>query len=125
MRTKGTRKTGGRVKGTPNSATIEVRQAKSEFVDGNAHRLTDWLDSVANGVRGVDPETEAEFYIVPPNPAKAFDMFQSVVEYHVPKLARMEVSGTPGGAPIKTEDASFQKFLEVMKNAELRKRAGD
>jgi hypothetical protein len=43
----------------------------------------------------------------------------------VPDLARTEVSGTPGGAPIKTEDTSFQKFLEVMKNAELRKRAGD
>ena len=125
MRTKGTPKTGGRKPGTPNKSTIEARQAISEFVDGNAHRLTDWLDSVANGVKGMDPETEAEFYIVPPNPAKAFDMFQSVVEYHVPKLARMEVSGTPGGAAIKTEDASFQKFLEVMKNAELRKRAGD
>jgi len=125
MRTKGTPKTGGRKAGTPNKATQEARQAISEFVDGNAHRLTEWLDRVADGVRGVDPETGEEFFVVAPNPAKAFDMFQSVVEYHVPKLARMEVSGTPGGAPIKTEDHSFQKFLEVMKNAELRKRAGD
>lgn len=43
------------------------------FVDNNAHRLEGWLDQVA-----------AE------NPAKAFELFQSVVEYHIPKLARTE-----------------------------------
>jgi len=41
------------------------------------------------------------------------------------EVQRHELSGTPGGAPIQTEDTSFQKFLEVMKNAELRKRSGD
>ena len=54
-----------------------------------------------------------EKYIVPPNPAKAFDMFQSVVEYHVPKLARMEVAGDPD-APVKVEGA-FDIFDEVLK----------
>lgn len=34
---------------------------------------------------------------VKPNPAKAFELFQSVVEYHIPKLARTEVSGKDGG----------------------------
>ena len=125
MRTKGTPKTGGRLKGTPNKSTVEARQAIAEFVDGNAHRLTEWLDRVANGVTAEDPETGEEVFVVPPNPAKAFDMFQSVVEYHVPKLARMEVSGTPGGAPIKTEDASLDKFMALIKNAELKKRSGE
>ena len=86
-------KTGGRQAGTPNKATNEARQAIGAFVDGNAHRLSIWLDQVAAGVKTVDPETGEEKYIVPPNPAKAFDMFQSVVEYHVPKLARTEISG--------------------------------
>jgi hypothetical protein len=30
---------------------------------------------------------------IKPNPAKAFELFQSVVEYHIPKLARSELVG--------------------------------
>ena len=115
-------KTGGRVKGTPNRATAEARQAIADFVDGNAHRLTEWLDRVADGVKIEDPDTGEERYIVAPNPAKAFDMFQSVVEYHVPKLARMEVSGTPGGEAIKTEDAGAGRLFELLRNMELKRR---
>ena len=78
----------GRKKGAVNKATADARAAIAAFVDGNAHRLTEWLDVVANG----DPEND-----IKPNPAKAFEMFQSVVEYHVPKLARTEVTGKDGG----------------------------
>ena len=81
----------GRPKGSPNKATQTAREAIALFVDGNAHRLTGWLDQVANG----DPEND-----IKPNPVKAFEMFQSVVEYHVPKLARTEVSGKDGGPVI-------------------------
>lgn len=70
-----------RAKGTPNKATAAAREAIAKFVDGNAHRLTRWLDSVA--------ET---------NPAKAFELYQSVIEYHVPKLARTELTGNNGDA---------------------------
>ena len=78
----------GRPKGSPNKATLAAREAIALFVDDNAHRLTGWLDEVAAG----DPEKG-----IKPNPAKAFEMFQSVVEYHVPKLARSEVTGADGG----------------------------
>ena len=78
-------KTGGRGVGTPNKATQEARQAIALFVDQNAHRLTEWLNAVADG----DPTNE-----IKPNPAKAFEMFQSVVEYHIPKLARTELTGS-------------------------------
>lgn len=81
---KGLPKTGGRVAGTPNKATNEARQAIALFVDKNAHRLEEWLDRVSDE-----------------NPAKAFELFQSVVEYHIPKLARTENVGE-GGGPIKT-----------------------
>ena len=64
----------------PGKATTDARAAIAAFVDGNAHRLSGWLDRVAED-----------------NPAKAFEMFQSVVEYHIPKLARTEVTGDGGG----------------------------
>lgn len=87
-RTVGNLNRNGRPKGAVNRATADARAAIAAFVDGNAHRLTEWLDTVAHG----DPEND-----VKPNPAKAFEMFQSVVEYHVPKLARTEVTGKDGG----------------------------
>jgi hypothetical protein len=37
---------------------------------------------------------------------------------------RMAVEGVEGGAAIKTEDASADKFLEIIKNMEMTKRAG-
>lgn len=88
----------GRPVGRPNKVTADARRAIAEFVDGNAHRLTEWLDAVANG----DPSND-----IPPDPAKAFSMFQSIVEYHVPKLARQENTGAEGG-PIQI-DISWQQ----------------
>ena len=83
---KNRKKAGGRSAGTPNKVTAQAREAIAMFVDGNAHRLTEWLDQVANG----NEDTK-------PNPAKAFELFQSVVEYHVPKLARTEITGKDEG----------------------------
>ena len=116
-------KTGGRVAGTPNKATNEARQAIASFVDGNAHRLTEWLDQVANGVKVIemDGDDAVEKYIVPPNPAKAFDMFQSVVEYHVPKLARMEISGDDD-KPLVIEN-NVTVFGELLKSIKLSRQA--
>lgn len=79
---------GGSRAGIPNKSTSAAREAIAKFVDGNAHRLTIWLDKVANG----DPDND-----IKPNPAKAFELFQSVVEYHIPKLARTEHTGENGG----------------------------
>ena len=96
----------GRPPGALNKTTREARAAIAEFVDGNAHRLQEWLDRVANGVQRADADGNPMFddegnpmWILPPNPEKAFNLFQSVVEYHVPKLARSEMTGA-GGGPI-------------------------
>lgn len=72
----------GRKKGVPNKATANARQAIADFIDGNAHRLQGWLDAVAekDGAQA------------------AIDCFNSLVEYHVPKLARTEITGKDGGA---------------------------
>jgi hypothetical protein len=117
------KKTGGRLAGTPNKVTLEARQAIAAFVDGNAHRLTEWLDIVANGVKVYDPEAGSDKYVVPPNPAKAFDMFQSVVEYHVPKLARLEHTGSDT-SPVVIEH-NIDVFGELLKNIKLKRQVDE
>ena len=86
----------GRPAGSPNKATSAAREAIARFVDGNTHKMQEWLEQVANGIQDEDTGK----WIVPPNPEKAFSMLQSVVEYHVPKLARQEVVGD-ADKPIK------------------------
>ena len=78
----------GRPKGSPNKSTAMAREAIAQFVEGNAHRMQEWLEQVAIGVKNNDDK-----FIVLPNPEKAFGMLQSVMEYHLPKLARTEHSG--------------------------------
>jgi len=79
--------------GTPNKASNESRRAITALIEGNIDKLSEWLDTVASGVRKVDLETgeKTHEYLVRPNPAKAFDMFMSTVEYYIPKLARTEI----------------------------------
>lgn len=121
------KKTGGRQAGTPNKATREAREAMALFVEGNAHRLTEWLDRVSDGVKVEthDAETGAVSveYIVPPNPAKAFEMFQSVVEYHIPKLARTEHVGNDD-KPLVIEH-NVNVFGELLKAVKMQRQAGE
>lgn len=98
-RPKGQPKLGGRAKGTPNKVTTEARAAIAQFVDGNAHRLAEWLDAVASGSHNGKPD-----------PAKAFELFQSVVEYHIPKLARTEHTGRDGG-PVQIVASTIDEAL--------------
>jgi hypothetical protein len=72
----------GRPKGSPNKATAAAREAIARFVDGNADRLQGWLDEIHR-----DRGAEA-----------AFSCFTSLLEYHVPKLQRSEVTGKDGEA---------------------------
>lgn len=100
---KGVKTGGGSRAGRPNKATADARQAISAFVDGNAHRLQEWLDQIAEGVKDDTGE-----YVVQPNPEKAFGLFQSVIEYHVPKLARTEVTGKDGSDIKVTLNVGFK-----------------
>ena len=76
----------GRPKGSPNKATARAREAIAHLVDENSDRLQGWLDQIA-----ADKGPEA-----------AFRCFMDLVEYHVPKLARTEITGQDQG-PVKLE----------------------
>ena len=64
----------GRVPGTPNRVTRDVRAALAEFAEGNVDKLQGWLDRVAAK-----------------DPAKAAELFVRVLEYHVPKPLRAQL----------------------------------
>jgi hypothetical protein len=83
------KKTGGRKAGVPNKVTQEAREAVKALLDANLPFLQTWLQTTADGV--FDDTTGK--YIVLPNPGKACDIVQNLVEYSVPKLARTEVVG--------------------------------
>lgn len=76
-RPKGLPKTGGRKKGTPNKLTRNARQAIGLLLDGQSHKLPKWLESV----RKKD------------GPRAALACYTSLLEFHVPKLARTEIQG--------------------------------
>jgi hypothetical protein len=79
----------GRKPGVPNKATQEAREAVKAILDSNLPFIQSWIQSTADGI--YDDLTGK--WIVQPNPAKACEIVQNLVEYSVPKLARTEVVG--------------------------------
>ncbi len=69
---------GGRKAGTPNKVTTDVRAAIALIAERNVERVEGWLAEVDD-------------------PAKRVDLFLRLIEYHVPKLARSELTGPDGG----------------------------
>ena len=79
----------GRKAGVPNKATTEAREAIKALLDANIPFIQSWIQSTAEGIF----DDQAGKWIVQPNPAKACEIVQNLVEYSVPKLARTEVVG--------------------------------
>ena len=75
----------GRPKGVPNKATGAAREAIAMLVDDSAPMLREWLAEIA----------EEHGKLV------AWKCVMDVIEYHIPKLQRTELSGKDGG-PIQT-----------------------
>lgn len=71
---------GGRIAGVPNKSTAAAREAIARFIDGNAPKLNQWLDEIYNQ----------------DGPLAAFRCVGDLLEYHVPKLARTELTGNDG-----------------------------
>jgi len=71
----------GRPKGSSNKSTTIVREAIASLLERNAPNMDRWLNEVADK-----------------DPHKALDIIQKLSEYHIPKLARTEVTGRDGEA---------------------------
>ena len=79
------RKTGGGPRtGKPNKSTANAREAIAAFVEAQTPRLQQLLERI-----------EAE-----EGPLAAFRCVQDLLEYHVPKLQRTEVTGADGGPQV-------------------------
>ncbi len=78
----------GRPKGAANKTTVEMKQAVAALVQGNVHRVQEWLDLIALGDESLG---------VKPAPDKAMDLYLKLMEYNLPKLGRTEVTGQDGG----------------------------
>ena len=70
----------GRPAGVPNKATQAVREAIARMAEENAENFLQWINQVAAT-----------------NPEKACDIYLKAIEYHIPKLARTEVTGKDDG----------------------------
>ncbi len=74
------RKTGGGSrKGKPNKATADVRAMIALVAERHVGKLEGWITLVAKK-----------------DPAKAADLFLRMIEYHIPKQARTEITGKDG-----------------------------
>jgi len=60
---------------------FKVREAIAELLERNAGNMDRWLNEVAEK-----------------DPYRALDLMQKLSEYHIPKLARTEVTGKDGEA---------------------------
>ena len=74
----------GRPKGSKSKSTGKAREMIASFIDGNSDRLNEWLEEVYER----------------DGPRAAFNCFSDLIEYHVPKLARNEVTG-PDEGPVE------------------------
>ena len=84
----------GQGKRGPAKTTLQAREAIARLVDGNTHRLEGWLDEIAS-----DPEL---------GPMAAWKCMMDVLEYHVPKLQRTEITGE-GGKPLEVTVVSYRR----------------
>lgn len=67
----------------PRKVTMRAREAIAALVDYNAERMQGWLDQIA----------------LEDGPLVAWKCMQDVIEYHIPKLSRTELTG-PAGGPV-------------------------
>jgi hypothetical protein len=73
----------GRPKGSENKTTKRTREAIALIAEGMADEFRSWLVQTADG----DPERGLK-----PDPKGAADIYLKAIEYHIPKLSRVEAT---------------------------------
>ncbi len=68
----------GRKPGTLRKTTVDVREAIAQFAQANVENMGQWLLQIED-------------------PAKRLDLYLRAIEYHIPKLGRLEHTGQDGG----------------------------
>ena len=87
----------GRPKGVPNRTTRDVRAAIAQLVQHNVQKLELWLDRIAKK-----------------DPAKAADLFVRLLEYHIPKLARAEMTVSPQPAARNLHHYTTEELEQII-----------
>lgn len=90
----------GRPKGSINKATKNARAAIAALVEANIPKVQRWLNKIAKDE----------------GPKAAFQCLMDLVEYHVPKLARTELTG-PDGGPVEYRDKTDAELLAIIEKA--------
>lgn len=93
---KGRKTGGGTRRGVPNKATTTAREAIARVADGSAYDFMQWLQQTAEGIQGEEDDEGNPRWIVRPNPEGAANLYLKAIEYHIPKLARTELTGKDG-----------------------------
>lgn len=86
----------GRVKGVPNKATADTRAAIALIAEEKAPHFKRWLERTANGQRERGKKGKPGTWLVKPDPGRAAQIYLAAIEYHIPKLARTEITGKDG-----------------------------
>jgi hypothetical protein len=86
----------GRVKGVPNKVTADTRAAIALIAEEKAPQFKKWLERTANGIRQRAKKGGKADWIVKPDPGRAAQIYLAAIEYHIPKLARTEITGKDG-----------------------------
>jgi hypothetical protein len=98
-RPKGTRKTGGRQKGTANLVTREVRATLRDLAENNAHSVQGWLDRVAEN-----------------DPAEALRLWLALLRFVTPTLQAAAIADvtSPKRASEQLAQFSDRELLEMV-----------
>jgi len=81
----------GSRKGVPNKSTARVRAAISKFVESHIDDYVSWLEDIAKEDKKA-----------------AADLFLKTIEYHIPKLARTELTGLDEG-PLEVAVITYKR----------------
>lgn len=81
-----------------------MREAIARVLQTNADKFGVWLTRVAEGSKAKGKRGRA------PDPGRALQLAMDMAEYHIPKLARTEITGA-GGGPVIIQSTPVDEAL--------------